>query len=540
MAGLGGCRLKQEYRSAPCGLRSCGEWACHDGLVTRALRWIVLALVVIWPAFVVALATAQGIALSQDSTSYLAGADAFASWRGVLDIDGETLTLFPPGLPVLLGGISLVGPSVPTAGVIINVLSVPLIVIGAFVAGLLVLRSWWWALAAAGMVGLSTTFTGVFVWLWTEPAFTVLVVAALVALLWGVVGERAPWWLVIAVGILASLATTVRYVGYVLIPVAALGLWWASRTLARRSRWLRVGAVVVIALIAPVAIGLRNVSEGAGPLGERYPGSRTMQDSVVDAVRVLGEYVLPPATGPWGIVLGTVAVLLALVAAWVALVRRDRAVLLLTAFTALYFAVIVWGQSATRLDSPSARLLAPLLPALAILVVAGARLVLARLRSDAGALGGAPLMRVGIVVVAAGVALLVVANVRGDIRLISDGRAGTLGLASGAATSALLTEARSQGASGVASNDPWAVYLALGAPALPLPPSPAEWPEARVERDRAALVAAVRSGAVTHAVVVDPGAAVDAWEPLEAAGVRAVLVAEAAEGRVYRLDPLGP
>jgi hypothetical protein len=200
----------------------------------------------------------------------------------------------------------------------------------------------------------------------------------------------------------------------------------------------------------------------------------------------------------------------------------------------------VWGQAATRLDAPSARLLAPLLPALAILVVSGARLLVARLRSDAEALGGAAAVRVGTVVLVAVIGLLAVANVRGDVRLISDGRSGTLGLAPGAAVSAVLAEARDQGAAGVASNDPWRAYLTLGPPALPLPPSPSEWPQERVDRDRAALVEAVRSGAVTHAVLADAGAAVDAWEPLEAAGVRAVLVAETADGRVYRLEPLAP
>lgn len=499
-----------------------------------------LALVVLWPTAVVALATSAGIALSQDSTSYLAGAESLGSGAGVLDIDGQPLTLFPPGLPVLLGAISALGPAVPTTGVIVNVVSVALIVLGTFALGRLVVRSWWWALAAAAVVGLSATFTEVFTWLWTEPAFTVLLLAALVALTWGVVEERAPWWLVITVGILASLATSVRYVGYALIPVVALGLWWAGRALVGRHRWLRVGVAVAISLIAPLAIGLWNMSQGAGPLGERYPGSRTMQDSVVDAIRVLGEYVVPPATGPWGVIVGTIVVILVLAAAWVGIVGRNRAVLLLAAFAALYFAVIVWGQSATRLDSPSARLLAPLLPSLAVLVVLGARLLLTRLRADAHALGGVRLVRAGIVVVAVGGALLAVANVRGDARLISDERPGAVGPASVATDSAVLGVVRDRGHTGIASNDPWAAYLSVGAPALPLPPSPSEWPAERVERDRAALVEAVRSGAVTYAVLLDSGATVEGWGPLEDAGVRAVLVAEAPDGRVYRLEPAAP
>jgi hypothetical protein len=230
--------------------------------------------------------------------------------------------------------------------------------------------------------------------------------------------------------------------------------------------------------------------------------------------------------------------------------QRDRAVLLLAAFVVLYSGAIVWSQAATRLDPPTARLLAPAFPALAILIVLGVHLVMRRVSADAAAWaagsgrdgvrrrGATAIVTTAWCVIALLAVVASVASLRANLRLIDEARAGSLGLESVAAGSALIAAAEAlPDADGFGSNDPWAVYLGVGGgPAVHLPPSADEWPAERLERDLSVLVDAVRSGEVTHAVVFSGGSTIQALDDLAPSGVTATLVLETPEGSVYRLS----
>jgi hypothetical protein len=515
--------------------------------VTRAARLILLALLVAYPVAVIALATSSGVLLSQDSVSYLAAARALAAGDGLTSFDGQPLTLFPPALSILVGAAEGLGASAESAAVVINAVSAALVVLGTYLLGRQALRSAWLPVAAAAVVSLSAPFTLSFVWLWSEPVFTVLVLALLLPLVWSIRRGRCPWWLVIAAGLLVGGAISVRFVGYVLLPIVALGIWWASRS------WVRMLVALAVGVLAPVLIVVRNLGAGSGPLGDRYPGVRTLLDSAAEAVGVLGTFLLPSASAGVAVVLGSLVAVLVLVGVWAGLVDRDRVTGLLTAFAVLYVVAIVWSQTATRLDPPTPRLLTPALPALTVLAVSGLRVVVARLRRDVliwtasspsdavRARGGAVAAAVGWVVLGLVVVGVVAASVRADARLIQDAREGVLGLRAAASASALAAAGVAQpDSAGFASNDPWRMYLAVGgAPVVHLPPSPAEWPAERIERDLDVLVEAVRSGSVTHALVVEGGAATLGWPELAAAGVDAVLVAETPEGGIYRLATAG-
>lgn len=536
-----------EYLSVRAGLLRCGQVTCKDGVVTRATRWMLLALLVAYPVMVIALATSSGVLLSQDSVSYLAAARALAAGDGLTSFDGQPLTLFPPGLSILLGAADGLGASAESAAVVINAVCAALVVLGTYLLGRQAQRSAWLALAAAAVVSLSAPFTLSFVWLWSEPVFTVLVLALLLLLVWSIRRGRCPWWAVIVAGLLVSGAISVRYVGYVLLPIVALGIWWAARS------WVRVLVALAVGVLAPALIVARNLGAGSGPLGDRYPGVRTLLDSAAEAVGVLGTFLLPSASAGIAVVLGSLVAVLVLVGVWAGLVDRDRVVGLLGAFAVLYVVAIVWSQTATRLDPPTPRLLTPALPALAVLALSGLSVVVARLRRDVltwtatspsdavRARGEAVAAAVRWVVLGLVVVGAVAASVRADMRLIQDAREGVLGLRAAASGSVLATEGIAiPGAAGFASNDPWRMYLAIGkAPVVPLPPSPAEWPSDRIDRDLRVLREVVGSGAVTHALVVDGGAETLGWPELAAAGVDAVLVAETPEGGIYRLATAG-
>lgn len=523
----------------------------------RAARLILLGLLAAYPVVVIVLATSSGILLSQDSVSYLSAARALGAGDGLIAFDGQPLTLFPPGLSLVLGGVEGLGGSAEIAAVVLNAACAALIVVGTYVLGSLALRSSWWGLAAAGVVSLSAPFTYSYVWLWSEPLFTVLVVALLVLLAWAIRSSRASWWIVIVSGLLVGGAVSVRYVGYVLLPVVGLGVWWASRAsvnAAASGRALsRTVAAIAIALVVPVIIVVRNLGAGSGPFGDRYPGVRTLQDSVADAVGVLGTFALPPAPFGVAVVIGSLIAVLIVVALWSGLMDRDRVVLLLGGFVLLYVAAIVWSQTATRLDPPTARLLTPAVPALAVLALGGLRTLLDRVRRDVVALAaGSPstVVRTRGASVATGVGWAVLglialvgalASLRADVRLVEDARAGGLGLALAAESSPLAAAGIAlPDAAGFASNDPWRMYLAVGeAPVVHLPPSSAEWPSERIDRDLQVLLDSVRAGSVTHALVVDGGGAVQSWDQLAAEGIEATLVTHTPEGAVYRLATVG-
>ena len=272
----------------------------------RAARLILLGLLLVYPVVVIVLATSSGILLSQDSVSYLASARAVGAGSGLISFDGQPLTLFPPGLPLLLGAVEGFGGSAETAAVMLNAACAALIVGGTYGLGYLVLRSTGLSLTAAGVVSLSAPFTYSFVWLWSEPLFTVLVMALLGLLAWSVRSERSSWWIVIGAGLLVGGAISVRYVGYVLLPAVGLGIWWTSRgsvnAVAPGRALIRAVVAVAVALVAPVVIAMGNLGAGSGPFGDRYPGVRTLQDSMADAVGVLGTFVFPPA--PVGVAVG--------------------------------------------------------------------------------------------------------------------------------------------------------------------------------------------------------------------------------------------
>jgi len=214
---------------------------------------------------------------------------------------------------------------------------------------------------------------------------------------------------------------------------------------------------------------------------------------------------------------------------------------------------IVWSQTATRLDPPTARLLTPALPALSVLALVGLRILRDRMRRDAVAWtraspsavvrsrGASLAAGAGWTVIGLMALVVMVASIRADMRLVSDAREGRVGLRAAAEASALAAAGVAlPDASGFASNDPWRMYLALGeAPVVHLPPSSAEWPIERIDRDLQVLLDAVRAGSVTHALVVDGGGEVLSWSELVGEGIEAMLVAQTVEGDVYRLTSVG-
>lgn len=491
------------------------------------------------------------MALSPDSVSYVSTAESFAAGRGLVAFDGRPLTLFPPGLSLAIGIFGSLGFSISAVAVTVNIVSLIVIVISTYLLALVISASWRCALAAAGIVSLSAPFTGVFVWVWTEPVFTAVTMVLLTLLAWAVREVRSSWWIVLVAGGLTSTAFGLRYVGLTLLPVLALGMWWAARNTPVRSRAIRVATAIAVGILLPVLLVARNLLSGAGPLGERVGGVRTIQDSFIQMIQVLGEFVLPPESGSLGILLGVGILILVFISLWVAVMNRDRPVMMLGFFLLVYWLSMIFSQASTRLDSPSARLLAPALPVLMLLGVMGARLVLRRVSQDLrkwSRTSPLPILKMSegrgiIAVMWLAVTLVavvaVIVAIRADLRLIRSGQAEEMGLQARVSSSQVLKRADLlPDARGFASDDPWLTYLGIGrTPVIQLPPDPAEWPESRVNRDREFLDEAVQAGSVTHAVLFDIGAESEMLAELDRIGITGVLVDETSDGSIYFLRP---
>ena len=457
-------------------------------------KWRKVALVslVVYPAVMIAMATSNGPGISVDSVSYAAAATSFADTGRFVTYDGTDLTLFPPGLPAVLGVLIATGLSLSTAAVLANVVAVCVIVSASYLLARQVLVSPGWSLVGATAVSMLAATVRVGSYLWTEAIFTALITVVLVLVTWAVRHRRTPWWLVVAAATLVAVATTLRYVGVVAVPVVIVAIAWA----ARESRVGKAALAGLIGLLGLVLPALRNVILGSPPLGERYPGSVNLEGAITGLVLQWGEYVAPSRTTSLTWIAGAVVGIVLLVGMWLVIVQRNRPGAVLALFVLVYWLTIVISQVGTRLDVVTERFAAPVLAPTVVLVLVALRSGLiessrqlapvAKVKQDkvhhvlAGGLG------------VLGVAVLGLSFVHA-VEFVRDSNREGIDLASAAATERLLVQAATALPSDeiVASNDPWQVWWSRGGVVLDFPPSPDEWPSERVDSDLVAVKQAV-------------------------------------------------
>ncbi len=153
-----------------------------DRLLRLPTRIAFLTFLSLYPAVMVLLATRRGPGISPDSVVYVSAARNFAHRGEMVDFLGLPLTLWPPGLPWLLGVFERAEIDSQTAAVGINVMSASLTVLLTYALANAVLDSPALALLAATVVSTSASTVRVYAMLWTEPLFTVLTLSALLLL----------------------------------------------------------------------------------------------------------------------------------------------------------------------------------------------------------------------------------------------------------------------------------------------------------------------------------------------------------------------
>ena len=461
-------------------------------IAANTWRRIVLVALVMYPAVMIVIATANGPGVSVDSVSYAAAATSFAETGRFVTYDGTDLTLFPPGLPAVLGVLVAAGFSLSFAAVLVNVVAVCVTLVASYSLARQVLVSPGWSLVATAGVSLLAATVRVGSYLWTEALFTALITVALVLVTWAARHRRTPWGLVVTAAALAALATTLRYVGVVVVPVVVLAIAWAARD-GRAVKAAAAGAIGVLGLVLPA---LRNVQLGSAALGERYPGTVNLEGAVTGLVLQWGEYVAPSRTTSLTLIAGAIVGVVLIVGMWLVVIRRNRPGAVLALFVVVYWVSILISQVGTRLDVVTERFAAPVFAPTVVLV-----LVAVRSGIGEGASQLAPLVRLsrarvhrallaGLGVV--GVAVIGLSIVHA-LEFVRDGNREGIDLASASAAERAVVRLAASLPAGeiVASNDPWQVWWSRGGVVLDFPPSPGEWPRERVESDVKALGEAV-------------------------------------------------
>lgn len=364
-------------------------------------RFSLLACLAAWASVSVLLATrSHGLHVSPDSVYYLAAADGVARGDGVVGVDGEAISLYPPGLPWLMALPARLGAPLEL-GRWLHALLFGLLVL-AVALWLTRYVRFWVAAGVAALTAVAAPLLDVHTAFWSEPLFVALSLPLLALLVTigqrGVVRRRV----IVVAGLLAAAATLTRYSGVSLLPIAAAVLLLRNAPRGRKATDLLVFG---LAFGLPVLAWLiRNVVATGTPTGERVGNQLGVLGILLDGLQTMGTWFIPK-DGPRAVqLLLAAAVAGVTVAVAVTLWRHrpkasdPRVVVLVVAggyvVTGLIALVVMTSQ--TNVDPLGDRLLAPFAVPLFVAAAAALDLALDHMSAPVGiALGCAAAVALG-------------------------------------------------------------------------------------------------------------------------------------------------
>lgn len=510
-------------------------------LLTPRLQSIALIMAIIFPAVSVLSGSRHGPGLSPDSLGYVAAARSFAESGSLLTISGETMTIWPPGFPIVLGALLRLGLDLEATVVGLNVIFVMLTIALSYILALEALSSRALATLTALVVSVSPSTGRVFRMLWTEPPFMVLTLLVLVILVRACRIARITWWEIVIVGAAVALATSIRFVGFTLIPIAAFGALIASRSRGRARATASAFAAGGIASIGLAAVALRNLGLGAAALGDRSPSDLSLLGVLFQSVRTVGSYLVPRSWMWIAVSIGVLLVMIMAYALWRAAMERESGLLLMSFFVGLYWAMLWYSQIATRIDSIGDRLTAPIFTPMVILVISGVRELGGVLQQHSGRLLGGSRVRGALAGFAA--AFLVMALLGSLAQSVSSAwRDARTGIGYNGITSRNSPLALAIGdlpaEAGVASNDAAKAYWVSGRSSIaPMPRVGHYWSAADTARDVEALRMLVASGTVDYVAIFGDYQVLTPASSSQA-GIEMRLVATFEDGALYEVAPV--
>jgi len=468
---------------------------------------IAVALALI-PVTLVLVASAPGPGLSPDSISYLSGARSLDQGVGLRDFTGDYLATFPPGLSITLALLGKTGLSTYAAVVSLNAVMLIVTVVFAYFIARVVFPTRALAFVTVLVFAWSRTTIEVFSMLWSEPMFTALTMAILLLIVRSFRHGHLSLATSSAIGVLIAAAIAIRYSGLLL----AFGTALASLAIPAqdtRNRIFRISLIVIPGFLVLALIASNNVRNGHGYLGDRFPSSRGLQGTTVSASDALGSLAVWRGSTGLTVLFGSIIITFAIVGTWFGLMRRMPTTPLASiVFT--YMLGLIISQSATRLDDASERLAYPIYLPLLILVAFGIRATTNTLRSNLQSRW--PKLRPAVIrtvvltpvaIVVTGVVALGLANsLRFSLEASRTGIGYQSSVTQTSPVAQLLRTIPSSDA--VISNEPWLVSaLRPTSASMPLPPSPAEWPEERLDRDKDRIADFISAGGSAWIVILE-------------------------------------
>ena len=492
-----------------------------------------VALMMSFPACLVAIGTAAGAGVSPDSTSYMSAAESFAEYGHLTTWTGEPISLFPPGFPLILGMLVDSGVGAERASIVIGAICASLLVLLAYLIGREAMRSGAASLASAAIVAASAAVPRVFTWILSEPLFSVTVATVVYALTKAIRRSTMGIPSIALISILVSLATTIRYAGVFLIPVAAIAaLLTNGRVDISRRSVARAVAVSLLSSAGFTVVAVRNLLIGSEPLGERFPGGRTVGAIVDQSVTTLATYVSPALKGRSATVVGLLVIVLFLLGIRYALRCADILLFPVFGTVAIYWGFLAWSEWTSPIDPVNVRLTIPILTPMAVGVVYSLAQILRRL-----APGVVPFARrLPSIAATACLASYVGFNASSGIDLARHFSIHSQGFNRQQALSSPLASSLSDPVcrSGVASSNPWLAYWVTRC--TPIATIPLASKNAAQQSERAELESAIGGGKVRYLAFFDHRKSIKP-EDLRESGFDIRLAGRFTDGDLYEIVP---
>ncbi|NNF07768.1 MAG: hypothetical protein HKN21_13475 [Candidatus Eisenbacteria bacterium] len=332
-----------------------------------------------------------GPTLTPDSVQYLSAAESYASGHGVqTTVTGletatprQPLTSWPPLFPVTIAALMQQGLTPLSATRTLNTFYLVAIIIalsgiarlaaGPGLASIIVL-----AHAVMFYPVMTATFA------WSEPMYTALSLCALYLVGRSHEPRSRALLLLFLAGVLAGFATLSRYIGFVLIGSAFIGIVWINlhekpSVLLRRALSFSVPAILISG-----GWLVRNKIVSGVLLGDNREYSGISIDAAAGSLaRAIAEDFFAPTAnlpGMWGwlgIALGVTGAILLITGSvsvmrhfrFPSMNRRSGFTLILGLYVTLYLTAVLWVVQSVRVDPINTRYLAPIYPIMLTLLV---------------------------------------------------------------------------------------------------------------------------------------------------------------------------
>lgn len=385
-------------------------------LMLKPISYIYVALLTLMSVLLASRTQVIDTSASGDAGVYLFTAQSVLDGNGLLSPTGEVLTIFPPGYPLLLAAISMLGVSVTTAATIVNLIALGLLIPGTYILSRLALGGQVYPLIATTIIATSAAGYRVFSNAWTEPVFMVLMLVALILITRSIRAKSLSWPVIVTIGILVSLATSIRFVGILMVPViilCAIFITWGTRSC------LKLIALFAVSMIGFVVVGLRNLFTGVGVMGDRIDGALTMQGALEQFVRQLGVYIAPPDTTSLTNFAGALLLAGIVTAIWLIYIDREESLYPSALFFVVFWGGIVWSQTSTRIDVNPERLGSPAMVTVIILALYALQRLTTAINVQFSERIGRSTVVLGNLIAAVLIVSIISANLINSLRLIS-------------------------------------------------------------------------------------------------------------------------